>query len=436
MRVAPLPLLLLFGCQTQPAFAPVVNDTPEACEARKQSLTELVGRLPARSLGTDFRTELPESTLGEVPGAGPVLEVSESSQALDGQALDAGAWAAEAKKLPLPSTLYVAAAPDVTIHALRTVLAGVPRGVKLALLVRVHGAALPAEAGTPEHAQTLAARVLSEHDPTIRKAVAEQGYAEFSSCQALSDAVASAGRARPNARWPELHTALARALPACPCRSFDAGAMRALVTAEQRAGTATLGALPLAFVRDERCDASMGLRSVKRLLEQMERFDADWAGKITDDAVRFEQVITNDRLLVEFCDARPGETLASLERKKATLYSRLPGSSECLAWSFTPLSPGAPMGTVRRAAQGQAQPMAFHYWQAAEEISIFGPVSGDPPSKPTDQREWPCRSNWKLTGIDGDSIELESGRWFFSEATCRAASEATAPGGCATTQAN
>jgi len=434
VRAAPLLLIALLGCQTQPAFAPVPNDTPEACEERKTSLTELVSRLPERSLGTDFRTELPESTLGEAPGSGSVLEVTESSQLLDGQALEGAAWAAQAKKLVVPSALYVAAAPDVTIHALRAALAPVPRGVKLALLVRVHSAALPAEAGTPERAQTLAARVLSEHDPAVRKAVAEQGYAEFSSCPALADAVAFAGHARPNARWPELHVGLARALPACPCRSFDAGALRALVTAEQRAGTATLGALPLAFVRDERCDASMGLRSVKRLLEQMERFDADWAGKITDDAVRFEQVITSDRLLVEFCDALPGETLASLERKKATLYSRLPGSAECQAWTFAPLSPGAPMGTVRRALPGQAPVVAFHYWQAAEEISVFGPVTRDPPSKPTDQREWPCRTNFKLAGIDGDSIELEAGRWVFDEATCRAASEATAPGGCTATQ--
>jgi hypothetical protein len=428
-----LPLALL-ACRTQPAFAPPPNDTPQACEARKQSLVDLVGRLPERALGTDFRTELPESTLGEAPGNGPVLELGETTQALDGQALEPAAWALEARKLTAPTTLYVAARPDVTIRALRAALAPVPRGVTLKLLVRVRAAALPAEAGTPERAQAIAARVLSEHDAALRQSVAEQGYAEFSSCPALADAVGAAAHARPNARWPELHAGLARALPACPCRSFDAGALRAIVTAEQRAGTATLGALPLAFVRDERCDASMGLRSVKRLLEQMERFDAEWAGKITDEELRFEQVITNDRMLVEFCDALPGETLAALERKKATLYWRVPGSSECQAWTFAPLSPGAPLGTWRRAAHGQGPAVAFHYWQAAEEISVFGPASSDPPSKPSDQREWACKTNYKLVGIDQDSIQLENGRWFFEESACRAANDAAAPGGCAATQ--
>jgi hypothetical protein len=178
----------------------------------------------------------------------------------------------------------------------------------------------------------------------------------------------------------------------------------------------------------------MGLRSVKRLLEQMEHFDAEYAGKITDDAVRFDQVITSDKLLVEFCDALPGETLAALERKKATMYWHVAGSSECEAWTFAPLAPGAPMGTVRRAAGPHGPAAAFHYWQAAEEMSVFGPTESDPPSKPTDQREWSCRASYKFTGIDGDSIQLENGRWFFDEASCRAANDATAPGGCAVTE--
>jgi hypothetical protein len=435
VRLQALLLPLLLACQTQPAFAPKTNDTPEACEARKAKLVALVGALPEQSLGTAFHVELPESTLGSTPGAGSVLEVTETSLVLDGATIDPAAWPVRAKVLSAGHVVYVAAAPDVTIRTLRAAVLPLPRSVKLGLLVRVHAAAaLPAEPDTPPEAQTIASRVLTERDPAVRKSLAEKGYAEFSSCPAVSAAVASAGTAPPNGRWPTLHAELARALPSCACGSFDAGAMRALVTAEQRAGTASLGVLPLDFVRDERCEASMGLRSVKRLLEQMEQFDADYAGKITDDSVRFEQVITSDRLLVEFCDALPGETLATLERKKATLYWRVAGSSDCEAWTFAPLAPGAPMGTVRRAAGPHAPAAAFHYWQAAEEISVFGPASSDPPSKPTDERDWACRVSYKLVGVDADSVAFENGRWFFDEATCRAANDAAAAGGCAVTE--
>jgi hypothetical protein len=426
---------LLLGCQTQPAFAPKAQDTPAACEARKADLVALLGALPERALGTDFHVELPESTLGATPGAGPVLELSDTRLVFEGQSLEPTAWASRARALPANGVLYVAAAPDTMIQSVRAAVLPVPRSVKLELLVRVHAAAaLPASADTPAEAQTIATRVLTERDPAVRKSVAEQGYATFSNCPGLAAAVATAGKAPANSRWPALHAELSRALPTCACGSFDAGALRALVTAEQRAGTASVGALPLDFVRDERCEASMGLRSVKRLLGQMERFDADYAGKITDDAVRFDQVITSDRLLVQFCDALPGETLAALERKKATLYWRVAGSSECEAWTFAPLAPGAPMGTLKRAAGPHAPAAAFHYWQAAEEISVYGPASSDPPSKPTDEREWACRTSYKLVGVDADSVAFENGRWFFDETTCRSAADTAALAGCAVTQ--
>jgi hypothetical protein len=173
----------------------------------------------------------------------------------------------------------------------------------------------------------------------------------------------------------------------------------------------------------------MPLRSVARLLEQIEKFDEEYAGKWQDDTLRFEQVITNDRLLVQFCDALPGETLAALGRAKRSIYFRAPGREGCDAWSFEPLAPGAPMGTVRRGARG-AGGSAFHYWQAAEEISLFGPLTPGAPSKPTDEREWPCKTTYKPTGIDEDAITLENGRWFFTETACRSAPPSTAVGGC------
>ncbi len=431
MRRKALLFSILCGCQSHAAFAPHPYRDAKACEANKAALVGFVAAMPERALATELRTELAETTLGSAPGAGPVLEVTESSLALDGTNLDAPAWAARAKALPDHGVLYVAAAPEVTIRALRTAVVPVPRGTTLKLLVRVKAPA-GATARLDVDASTL--EVLAARDPARRKAAAERGFTEFSNCRELATAVAAAGAVSTNDRWPALHVGLIRALPACPCNSLETRSLAGLISAEQRAGTATLGALPLDFVRDERCEASMGLRSIKRLLEQMERFDADYAGKITDDAVRFEQVITSDRLLVEFCDALPGETLASLERKRATLYWRLAGSSECEAWTFAPLSPGAPMGTWRRAATAQSPAAAFHYWQAAEEISVFGPVVADPPSKPTDEREWACRQNFKLVGIDADSVALEGGRWFFTEAACHSASETATTGGCTTTQ--
>jgi len=425
-------VLLVAGCASRPAFNG--NDTPQACEARKQDLTKVLETLPDRALGTDFRTELPESTLGATPGMGPVLEVTEHALVLDGEPVDAATWAARAQALPAPGTLYVAAAPNLTIHALRAALLPVPPAVAPKLLVRVPApSAFPNEPATPADARSIAKELLTTHDPAKRKKLADEGYEEFASCVDLRRAVASVPAESARERWPALRAAISPAVAACPCGSFDAAALRALAMAEQRAGTATLGALPLGFVRDQRCEATMGLRSVKRLLDQVEKFDAEFAGSFGDDAMRFEQVVTNDRLLVQFCDALPGETLAALERAKATLYFRTPGGSECQAWTFAPLAPGAPLGTLRRVKGGP--PLAFHYSQAAEEVALFGPATDEPKTLPTDTREWSCRTNYKLTGIEPQWIELENGRWFFDEAVCRAASDSTAPGGCMTSVA-
>jgi hypothetical protein len=104
----------------------------------------------------------------------------------------------------------------------------------------------------------------------------------------------------------------------------------------------------------------MPLRSLARLLEQIEEFDAEFAGRYGDDAIRFETVVTNDRLLVQFCDALPGETLAALEKSRRTVWMRL-ASGACEGFTFEPLSPGAPMGTLRRTQPASAAPLAFHY---------------------------------------------------------------------------
>jgi hypothetical protein len=88
------------------------------------------------------------------------------------------------------------------------------------------------------------------------------------------------------------------------------------------------------------------------------------------------------------------------------------------------------MGTLREAAaQGHAA-RAFHFWQGAEEIRVFGPVPPGAASKPTDEREWPCDQNLKLTTVDAESLEFEHGRWFFNEAGCKAAPPSAAVEGC------
>jgi hypothetical protein len=88
------------------------------------------------------------------------------------------------------------------------------------------------------------------------------------------------------------------------------------------------------------------------------------------------------------------------------------------------------MGTFRRVATGGGA-LAFHYWQAAEEIRLFGPLDAAAPSKPTDRRDWTCDNNQRLTGVDGHSVAFERGRWFFDAAACRAAGPSDTFGGCA-----
>ncbi len=420
------------GCgERREASAPPPR-SPAVCEDEKRALLFVVAALPDHALSVERLGPLPESTLGAAPLAGPVLVVSERALSLDGETVTPATIGERLGTRSAPKTLYVAAEPATTIGRIRAAVASVPKGVELSLLVRAHDdqASHPANT-TPERAKPLVEGVLAERDEAARDELLRRGYEELASCQALSTAVARADAAPADKRWAIRRSAALEALPGCPCDTLQSPELGALFAAEQRAGTATLAAIPFSFVRDQRCGASMPLRSVARLLEQIERFDADYAGTWQDDALRFDAVVTNDRLLVQFCDALPGETLAALARAKATLYFRASGSDACQGFHFEPLSPGAPMGTWRRTAH--AGPLlAFHYWQAAEEISVFGPLVAGTPSKPTDEHEWPCRTTLHLVGIDGDSIETDAGRLFFEERTCRAAppSASAAPTAC------
>ncbi|HVR20785.1 MAG TPA: hypothetical protein VMS65_13840 [Polyangiaceae bacterium] len=427
--LAPLAVSLAGSCRPEtPAFHPIPNESPASCEARRTDFSRFVAALPERPIRLDVATELPVSTLGVPPGVGSVLEVTERTTRLDGTAVHREDLAARLADVRGP--LYVAAPPATTIAELRKVLTETPKSAEPRLLVRTErsAGAFLAVPGASERSRELASALIAERDPKERTALAKQAYAELNACPAIANSVASVDGLRVGDRWPALKKSLSDAVPQCPCTSLDTAGLSVLLLAEQRAGTAALGALPLAFLRDERCGATMPLRSLARLLEQIEQFDADYAGRFTDDALRFESIVTNDRLLVQFCDALPGETLASLEKAKRTLWVRS-SSGACDGFRFEPLAPGAPMGTLRR-TQPSSPALAFHYWQAAEEIGVFGPIPADGSTKPTDQREWPCRVNYKLTGIEPDFVSLEAGRWFFTESACREAGADSVGRGC------
>lgn len=425
-----LALALASGCAPPPAVPASRPLSGPACESRQQELIAFVEKLPQRALVAPLEVEPPECAVGEVPGGGALLEIGESVVILDGErselpslgerVLRAKDWFEQASRVN--DTVYVAAAPSVDVQTLRAYLRHAPQGTKLKLLVRMPAPAAFSAPSATNAARELAARVLDERDPRAREELAAAGYAKFASCPGVTDAVRSLAGLPPRERWPRLREALRTALGGCRCGELDADGLEPLLVAEQRAGTATLAALPLGFLLDERCGASMPLRSVAKLVAQIEAFDREFAGSWREDALEFDAVLTDQRLVNMFCNALPGETLAALERARATLYWKMPGGESCEAWRFEPLSPGAPMGTWRQLGAGaKTTGLAFHYWQAAEEIRLFGPAASDPPSQPTDRRDWTCDQNLRMIAVDERSVQLERGRWFFSETACRKA---------------
>jgi hypothetical protein len=417
--------LVSFACRAPAPSSRVAGESAAACEDRKRAFVELVRKLPERSLNASIRADLPETTLGAVPGNAPVIEISEPRVVVDDVPVAAAglaerlqavrAWgAAHVPQAGSKPVVYLAAARDTDVETLRAYLAALPETLEPRLLVGT--VALSSSAGGEgAAAESPATRLLAERDPAARRAIAEEGYRESSSCPEFARAVESSALSEPKRRWPALRAALLDAVPKCRCGDLDTVQLERLLSAEQRAGASTLGLLPLGFLRDVRCGASMPLRSIGKLVLQMERFDREFAGQFGKDAVEFNDVLAHERLLGYFCEALPGETLAAEQRKRATLYLRR-GGEACEGWRFEPLSPGAPMGTFRRLSGGP--PLSVHYWQAAEEIKLFGPVP-EPATKPTDQHDWACQTTQRLISVDARSVQLESGFWFFDEAACR-----------------
>jgi hypothetical protein len=434
-------LLSAAGCRPSVAASAPPPETAEACAARLTAFTDAVAKMPDQTVASANRADLPASTLGALPGPGPVLDVSEAAASLDGVALPGATPSERALRLKDPSTapsgsaagaasgaprarpaFYIATSADTDVQTLREYIAAISTSFELRLLVRIPKPAGSAPSAAPDDPAT---RVLLESDPEARRRIAEQGYAQYADCPAVGSAIASVSRTSSRERWPALKSALHAALPGCACSKVDTVHLQSLVGAEQQAGAGAVGYVPISFLRDERCGASMPLRSMRKLMQQIEQFDAEFSGNWQKDALAFGDVVKDDRLKVYFCSALPGETLAARERARATLYLKPPGTSSCEPWRFEPLSPGAPMGTWRRAAGGGRPALAFHYWQAAEELRVYGPVDPEAPTKPTDDKDWACEVTHRLTGVDDDSLQVEGGRWFFDDATCRKSSDST-----------
>jgi hypothetical protein len=440
-----------FGCSSRSSFTGTAPEYSLACPERKQRLVAFLERLPESATISGVSVELPSSTLGSPPGPGRMLELTEGGLRIDGgetvngteveriafldrflEAFAAEATAAKERDQTARLSLYLAAAEDVTVGEIRKYLVRVPDGLPVRLLVRANSreARLEAEAGAPERARELAEGLLTELDAARRAALSREGYDAFSNCAAFDDGAAKSVELSSRERWPALRRHALATLPSCACEEFDSLALRMLFAAEQRAGAATLGSVPFSFAKDERCGATMPLRSVKALLAQMEQFDAADAADFKDDAVTFDAIITNERLREQFCDALPGETLAALARARRTLYWKLAGA-ECDAFQFEPMTKGAPMGTLRRVKSGTgAAPVLFHYWQAAEQLGVYGPLIEGDGSKPTDTRAFPCRQDLALVSVDAHGIKLENGGVYFTEAACRAASASSVTVGC------
>jgi hypothetical protein len=208
------------------------------------------------------------------------------------------------------------------------------------------------------------------------------------------------------------------AIPQCACDDVNADALRLLLLADQRAGSIALGSVPASFLREERCIAALTGTTTQRLIDDIGKFDEEYAGDYRDGELVFDQVVTNERLLVYLCVALPDETLAWLQRRKRRIYLRPPDGGACQSWRFDPVAPGSPMGTFRREG---GEPLAVHYRLGADALRLFGPVTSSG-SRPGDPGPWPCDEDLSLSRVGDHSVELSAGaHLYFTSEACRTA---------------
>jgi hypothetical protein len=389
------------------------------------------------------RGDLPVATIGGVVGKGRRVDIRPDAVLLDGEALPGdtapkrlaaleaklagGAGAGEASVGQPHPTLYLSVNALTDVRSLRMILQAVPTTFDVQLLIQAPGA----DTSSPAAAQL--SQLPFERDPDARTQLAHSAYAQATTCAHLLDALTAVPPGTPQARWSRLRTVLIDKLPSCDCHDVNPTVMRELLAVERRVSAGTVGSLPLDFMRDARCGASLGQTPLQNVVKDIQLFDERYSATQQGEELVFESVLTNDRLVKHICQALPGETLASLQNENQTFYWRVPGVARCQPWQFQPRERKSPMGTWRyQGPDGQA-PLAVHYVQAAEEVTLSGPVT-DERAEPGKDQHWACTQDFVLRGVDENSIELDAGRWYFDEQACEAASPDTAqfPGCIAT----
>lgn len=433
-------LLLLTAC----SGAGARYATGPSCEERQRQLVSVLQALPDHTLNSPLSVPLPSATLAGAFGKGPVLEVFEERALFDGREVagktrDDRVSALRALLPPAatPNTpLYVAATANVDVRTLQSYLAVLPDGYDPRLaFVRPSappGAATPSEESSdpnPE-ATEYSDKLLVERDPVARRKLAALGYQEYSECEAVSAAAAAQAGAPDSTRWPALKRSMIEAVPRCACSDIDPDGLRNLLVAEQRAGNVALGSMPAAFLRDVRCKASMPLRTVQQVLADVENFEVEFSGSWDETGVRFEEVVTNERLLNYLCSAMPGEVFESVSGEFATVYLKTASAPQCRAYRLEPVARGAVFGTLRAQATAiGARDASFHYRLGGNDLRVFGPLPS-PDSRATDEGPWACNKDLKLSNAEAGSIGVEGGgRFYFNESDCnRASAESLLPG--------
>lgn len=413
--------------------------TGPSCEERQRQLVDVLESLPDQTLNSPVRVPLPTATLAGHFGKGPVLELSEGAVLFDGQRLPGqtqderiaalGRVAAPSAPSAPGVPVYVAASPATDVRTLQAYLSVLAPAYDLRLVFSRPATpeALP-EDPTEEAADTAYAdQLLLERDPAVRRRIAAEGYQTYSDCEAV-DAAASAHQSAPEGtRWAGLKRAMIAAVPKCKCSDIDPDGLRSLLVAEQRAGNVAVGSMPAGFLRDVRCRASMPLRTVQQVLGDVESFEAEFSGNWDDSGVRFEEVVTNERLLNYLCTAMPGELFESISAEFATVYLKHTKATGCQAYRLEPVARGAVFGTFRAVQTATSNPApSFHYRLGGNDLRVYGPLS-NAESRPTDEGPWSCNKDLKLSGADAHFIQAEGGgRLYFDEQSCEAAPQAPA----------
>lgn len=432
-------LLLLTAC----SGAGARYASGPSCEERQRQLVTVLHALPDQTLNTPLSVPLPSATLAGAFGKGSVLEVFEARALFDGQevpgknqeervaALRSLIPAASAPNAPL----YVAATANVDMRTLQGYLAQLPAGYDPRLAF-VRPATPPGSSDEEETADETSEdtaysdKVLLERDPTARRRIAALGYQEYSECEAVDAAIAAQSAAPEATRWPALKRSMIEAVPRCACADINPDGLRNLLVAEQRAGNVALGSMPAAFLKDVRCKASMPLRTVQQVLADVENFEVEFSGSWDETGIRFEEVVTNERLLNYLCSAMPGELFESVSAEFATVYLKTAKAPQCRAYRLEPVARGAVFGTLRAQDVPPGAPEAsYHYRLGGNDLRVFGPLPSVE-SRATDEGPWACNKDLKLSDSNATSIAIEGGgRFYFTEAACQnAPADALFPG--------